>query len=67
MKITINGKELEAKEGQTVLQVAKKYLIDIPTLCNNEAVGPYGACRLCLVEVEKKGRKKLVTSCLYPV
>jgi bidirectional [NiFe] hydrogenase diaphorase subunit len=67
MKITINDKALEANPGQTILQVARKYLIDIPTLCFNEAVEPYGACRLCLVEVEKKGRKKLVTSCLYPV
>ena len=63
----IDGREMEAKEGQTVLQVAKKHFIDIPTLCYHEGVGAYGSCRLCLVEVEKKGRKKLVTSCLYPV
>jgi bidirectional [NiFe] hydrogenase diaphorase subunit len=67
MKITIDGRELEVKEGQTVLDVARQRHIDIPTLCYNEAVGAYGACRLCIVEVEKKGRKKLVTSCLYPV
>ena len=67
VKITINGRELEAKEGQTVLQVARKYFIDIPTLCYNEGLDAYGSCRLCLVEVDKKGRKKLVTSCLYPV
>ena len=67
MKITIDGKECEARQGQTVLQAAREHLIDIPTLCNNEAIEPYGACRLCLVEVQKNGRKKLVTSCLYPV
>lgn len=67
LKITIDGRELEAEKGQTVLQVALKNHIDIPTLCYHEGVGAYGSCRLCLVEVEKKGRKKLVTSCLYPV
>ena len=67
VKITIDGRELEAKEGQTILQAAQDHNIYIPTLCYNEAVKSYGACRLCLVEIENKGRKRLVTSCLYPV
>lgn len=66
MKITINGRELEFTEGRTILQVAQKNNIYIPTLCYNEAVKPYGACRLCIVEIERKGRRRLVTSCLYP-
>jgi bidirectional [NiFe] hydrogenase diaphorase subunit len=66
VKITIDGRELEAKEGQTILQVAQDNNIYIPTLCYNEAVKSYGACRLCLVEIERKGRRRLVTSCLYP-
>ena len=53
MKITIDGRELEAKEGQTILQVAQNNNIYIPTLCYNEAVKAYGACRLCLVEIER--------------
>ncbi|MBN1368202.1 MAG: (2Fe-2S)-binding protein [Dehalococcoidales bacterium] len=66
MKITIDGRELEFKEGQTILQVAQENNIYIPTLCYNEAVKAYGACRLCIVEVERRGRRRLVTSCLYP-
>ncbi len=66
VKITINGRGLEFTEGQTILQVAQQNNIYIPTLCHNEAVKPYGACRLCIVEVERKGRRRLVTSCLYP-
>ena len=67
VRITIDGRELEAKEEQTILQAAQEHNIYIPTLCFNEAVKSYGACRLCIVEIEKKGRKRLVTSCLYPV
>jgi len=65
--LTINGRELKAEKGQTILQVARENGIDIPTLCHNEALEPYGACRLCIVEVSKGKRTKIVTSCLYPV
>lgn len=65
--VTIDGQQFQAKEGQTVLDVAREHNIDIPTLCYNEAVTSYGACRLCLVEISRNGRKRLVTSCLYPV
>jgi len=65
-KITIDEREYEATPGQTVLEVARANGIVIPTLCYHPAVAPYGACRLCLVEVEHGGRKRLVTSCLYP-
>lgn len=66
LKLTVDGKELKAREGETLLEVARENGIYIPTLCYNSAVAPYGACRLCLVEIEKKGRKRLVVSCLYP-
>ena len=65
--LTINGRTLSAKEGQTILEVARLSGIYIPTLCQDEAVSAYGACRLCLVEATKRGRTKLVASCLYPV
>jgi bidirectional [NiFe] hydrogenase diaphorase subunit len=65
--LTIDGRELQAEEGATVLDVARDNNIYIPTLCSNEAVTPYGACRLCLVETVKGGRERLVASCLYPV
>lgn len=67
LTITIDGKEFQAEEGQTILDVARDNGIDIPTLCHNDALEPYGACRLCVVEIQKHGRSRLVTSCLYPV
>jgi bidirectional [NiFe] hydrogenase diaphorase subunit len=66
--VTINGRELKAEEGKTVLEVARENGIDIPTLCHHEEVAPYGACRLCMVEITtRRGRQRLVASCLYPV
>jgi len=63
----IDGREFKAEEGQTILQVARENGIDIPTLCHHEAIEPYGACRLCIVEISKGRRSRIVTSCLYPV
>ncbi|MFC2067502.1 2Fe-2S iron-sulfur cluster-binding protein [Chloroflexota bacterium] len=65
--LTIDGREIQAKEGQSVLEVAKDKNIIIPTLCHHDAVNSYGACRLCIVEVTRRGQKRLVASCLYPV
>ncbi|MCK4354091.1 MAG: (2Fe-2S)-binding protein [Dehalococcoidia bacterium] len=65
--LNIDGKKLEAEEGQTILEVARENGIDIPTLCYHENLAPYGACRLCIVEIFKNGRSRLVASCLYPV
>lgn len=67
VKLNINGREFQAEPCETVLKVAQRAGIDIPTLCHSEAVHDYGACRVCLVEVERRGRKRLVTACLYPV
>ncbi len=70
-RIRINGQELEiaAQEGSvpTILDAAEQYGIAIPTLCHHPALEPYGSCRLCTVEVEKKGRKRFVTACNYPL
>lgn len=65
--LEINGKSVEAPQGATVLQAAKAAGVEIPTLCDDERLEPYGACRMCMVEIEKRGRKRLVASCLYPV
>ncbi len=65
--INIDNQKLEAKEGQTILEVARENEIYIPTLCHNENLAPYGACRLCSVEISKGGRSRIVASCLYPV
>ncbi len=61
MKIIINGKEISAKEGKTILSVASENGIEIPNLCHSNFVKTYGACGLCLVEVE--GTPKLLRAC----
>ncbi len=65
--ILIDGQPVEGREGGTILETALDAGFEIPHLCYNESVKPYGACRLCLVEVGKKGKMKMTTSCTYPV
>jgi NADH dehydrogenase/NADH:ubiquinone oxidoreductase subunit G len=67
VKLEINGKSVEAPQGATILQAAKSAGIQIPTLCDDDRLEPYGACRMCMVEIQKRGRTRLVASCLYPV
>lgn len=64
---TINDREVEARAGWTVLETARQYGIEIPTLCFHESVSPSGACRLCMVEIRDGDWSKLVASCIYPV
>jgi len=65
--LQIDGKQVQAREGMTVLEAAQSAGIFIPTLCHHEKLEPYGACRICTVEVEARGRTNLVAACLYPV
>ncbi len=65
--LQIDGKEIEAKEGMTLLDAAQGAGITIPTLCQHEKLDSYGACRICTVEIEARGRKNLVAACCYPV
>ena len=65
--LEIDGQLVEASPDMTVLQAAQKLGIKIPTLCHHEKLEPYGACRLCMVEVESRGSTKFVVSCVYPV
>jgi NADH dehydrogenase/NADH:ubiquinone oxidoreductase subunit G len=67
VRFQIDGLEVEAAKGQMLLPVALEYGFEIPHLCYHEAVSPYGACRLCLVEVTKGNRTSMTTSCNYPV
>ncbi len=67
VRFRIDGREAEFEEGTTLLEAARTLEIDIPTLCFDEAVSPYGACRLCVVEVTAGGRKRLTASCTCPV
>ncbi len=65
MIVTINGKELWANPGDTILNVAQREGIKIPTLCYLKGFTPTGSCRICVVEVE--GQRNLVPSCAQPV
>jgi len=65
--LEIDGREVKAEEGTTILEAAKDVGIDIPTLCYHRALSPFGACRICSVEIVSRGRSKIVTSCNYPV
>jgi coenzyme F420-reducing hydrogenase beta subunit len=66
--LKIDDQEVKAKEGASILDVAKGMGINIPTLCYLKALSPFGSCRVCSVEiVDKRGRKRIVTSCNYPV
>jgi bidirectional [NiFe] hydrogenase diaphorase subunit len=61
--ITIDGRKVKAKEGSTVLQNMQDLKIDVPTLCFHKDLIPFGACRLCTVEVKTNGKWQLATSC----
>lgn len=63
--LTINGKQAKGKVGDTILDVCLANGIELPTLCHYKGLSDVGACRLCLVEVEKE--RKPVPACTYPV
>ncbi len=65
--LQIDGKQVWAKKGMSVLEAAQSADIFIPTLCHHEKLEPYGGCRMCTVEVESRGWTKLVAGCLYSV
>ncbi|MDY7041875.1 MAG: molybdopterin-dependent oxidoreductase [Chloroflexota bacterium] len=65
VNITINGQKIAARAGSTVLEAAKEAGIDIPTLCHHPTLTNWGACRICLVEVEKQ--RTLQPACTFPV
>jgi heterodisulfide reductase subunit A len=67
VSLTIDGIETKVEEGTTILEAAKSLHIEIPTLCYHPALSPFGACRLCSVEVRSRSRSRIVTSCNYPV
>ncbi|MDG2830058.1 2Fe-2S iron-sulfur cluster-binding protein, partial [Vibrio parahaemolyticus] len=61
VKLTIDNKEIEVDSSLTVIQAAELAGIEIPKLCYDERLDIFGACRMCIVEIE--GNKKLQTSC----
>ncbi len=64
IKLTIDGKTVEVKEGTTVLEAAEQADVYIPTLCHHPQLTPYGGCRLCMVDIE--GARTLQPSCTLP-
>jgi bidirectional [NiFe] hydrogenase diaphorase subunit len=66
LHMVIDGQEIEVEASRTVLEAAREHGIYIPTLCYHEAMEPFGACRVCVVEVEAGRGRQLVASCAYP-
>ncbi|MBN2494748.1 MAG: (2Fe-2S)-binding protein [Deltaproteobacteria bacterium] len=67
VRFQINGRSHEGTRGESLLAAIRRHGYEVPSLCYHEAVSPYGACRLCLVEVKRGRRQKLTTSCNYPL
>jgi bidirectional [NiFe] hydrogenase diaphorase subunit len=64
--LTINGVSVSVEKGTTLLEAARFMGFPIPTLCFMEGLSPYGACRLCVVEIGEDSKSKLVAACTYP-
>ncbi|MCG8483780.1 MAG: 2Fe-2S iron-sulfur cluster-binding protein [Clostridia bacterium] len=67
LSVVVNGMACEAGKGEILLDIARRNGIVIPTLCHNEVLRGQATCRICVVEVWEKGKKKIVTACIYPV
>ena len=64
--LKVNGLDVTVETGTTLLEAARFIGFPIPTLCHMDGLSPYGACRLCLVEVGEEPGSRLVSSCTYP-
>jgi len=62
--LTINGKQVKGREGDTVLEVCEANNIYVPTLCHLKGIADVGACRMCVVDIERERRP--VPACTYP-
>ncbi|MBW2408621.1 MAG: (2Fe-2S)-binding protein [Deltaproteobacteria bacterium] len=65
--VKIDGNEVQAREGMTILEAAQSAGISIPTLCHHEKLEPFGGCRLCIVKVQVGDWSKHVVACVYTV
>jgi len=65
IRMMIDGKEVKAATGMTILEAARLAGLSIPTLCHHEQLAPFGGCRLCIVEAVAQGRTNLVASCVH--
>lgn len=64
-ELKINGKTVQAADGETILTVARREGFVIPTLCYHESLGPIGRCRLCSVEVTEGDKTRVIASCIF--
>lgn len=67
VKVIMNGKECTAEKGEFLLDIAERNGFTIPHLCHHESLRGQATCRICIVEVVENGKKKIVTSCIFPV
>ena len=67
IQIIIDGKKVEVARDTYLLQAINDQGIVVPTLCHHKDLTPTGSCRLCMVEIEERGKRKLVTSCNFPI
>ena len=65
--LQMDGRQVTATQGMTLLESARSAGISIPTICHNEKLKAFGGCRLCIVEAEIGARTTLVAACTYPV
>ncbi len=65
IEMQVDGRTVEAKDGETILSALKREGIHVPTLCHMEGLPPSGACRMCIVEME--GAPNFVPACSFPV
>ena len=66
ISLTINSLSVSVEEGTTLLEASRSIGFPVPTLCHMDGLSPYGACRLCVVEIGEGPNAKLVTACTYP-
>lgn len=67
MLINIDGVSCKGHSGETLMEVARRNKINIPSLCYKKGFEGLGRCRLCLVQVDEGKRKKIVSACVYPI
>ena len=65
INLTIDNQETQVEEGSSILDACRSLGIEIPTLCYHKALSPYGACRLCVVQITRDGRTMIQASCVY--
>src|SRR3990172_8993524 len=65
IKFFLDGREVEAEKGSTILEAARRNGVDIPTLCHDPRLKPYAACRICLIEAE--GARGPIPACANQV